>query len=77
MKDRPMPAVEDGDSDAAAPGGRWRSQADYRADFSDDVDPIADAKARPQQGSDPPTGFPGLGGTSRFPIPDWPGIGKH
>ncbi len=35
--------MEDGDSDA--------EMADYGTDFSDDVDPNFDAKARPQQGS--------------------------
>ena len=39
LSDRPM----EGDSDT--------EMADYGTDFSDDVDPNFDAKARPQQGS--------------------------
>ncbi len=70
--------MEDGDSDAEMAAGA----ADYRADFSDDVDPNFDAKARPQQGpaveihkgignrTPPPGAFSRFGGPGGFKFPD-------
>ena len=55
--------MEDGDSDA--------EMADYGTDFSDDVDPNV---TRESGIDDRIPRFPVLGGISRFPIPDWPGI---
>ena len=67
---------DDGDSDA--------EMADYGTDFSDDVDPNFDAstvvtvvyQGTLESGIGSPV-FPVLGGISRFPIPEWPGIGNR
>jgi hypothetical protein len=68
--------MEDDDPDAA--------MADYGTDFSDDVDPNFDASSLLYQGTlesgigliGSPV-FPVWGGISRFPIPEWPGIGNR
>jgi hypothetical protein len=59
--------MEDGDSDAAI------MMADYGTDseFSDDVDPNVTRESG--IGSPVSPGFGGIS-SSRFPIPDWPGI---
>ena len=67
---------DDDDSDA--------EMADYGTDFSDDVDPNFDAstvvtvvyQGTLESGIGSPV-FPVLGGISRFPIPEWPGIGNR